>query len=151
MRWCAIVMLAFTVVGVSAGCGASCPNDVDNCGACGATCASACQSGQCNNECELFGACSIGETCSLAVTAASTPSAPAVLWATVCVLRGGVEEGGDCSADGADCDGGLICINTSGATFTCVPLCNDAFPCPGNGQCITNSNIPSGGGYCGGT
>jgi hypothetical protein len=32
-----------------------------------------------------------------------------------------------------------------------VPLCNDAFPCPGNAQCISNSNIPSGGGYCGGT
>ena len=148
-RWCAIAMLAFALFCSGSGCTSSCPDDVDNCGACGATCASTCQSGQCNNECELFGACNIGETCSLALTAASSPGSPAVLWATVCVLRGSVQAGGDCSAAGADCAGGLICINTSGAKFTCVELCNDVYPCT-VGSCITNANIPNHGGYCGG-
>jgi hypothetical protein len=30
-----------------------------------------------------------------------------------------------------------------------VELCNDAVPCT-IGSCVTNSNIPNGGGYCGG-
>lgn len=83
------------------------------------------------------------------MTAASSKSSPAVLWATVCVLRGSVQAGGDCSAAGADCDAGLICLATSSAKFTCVELCNDVYPCT-VGSCVTNSNIPNGGGYCGG-
>lgn len=146
MRWCAVAFVAFTVFCACT----SCPNDVDNCGACGATCASTCTNGKCNNECELFGACNIGETCSLALTSASHPGSPAVLWSTVCVLRGSVQDGADCSAAGADCAGGLICINDNGTSFTCHELCNDTFPCSNGAPCITNSNIPNGGGYCGG-
>jgi len=145
---CAIVAIALAAC-VGAGCSASCPDDVDNCGACGATCASTCTAGTCNNECALFGACNLGETCSLALTSASHPGSPAVLWATVCVLRGSIPAGGDCSAAGANCDSGLICIATSSSKFTCVELCNDVYACT-VGSCITNANIPNGGGYCGG-
>jgi len=145
---CAIVAIAVAAC-VGAGCSASCPDDVDNCGACGATCASTCTAGTCNNECALFGACNLGETCSLALTSASHPGSPAVSWATVCVLRGSIPAGGDCSAAGANCDAGLICIATSSSKFTCVELCNDVYACT-VGSCITNANIPNGGGYCGG-
>jgi hypothetical protein len=121
--------------------------DSNNCGACGAICASTCVDKACVNECALFSNdCGGGATCRVFINGASV-AIDATLWATACSTIGAAQAGDPCGGN-VHCGPNMLCLSTNQSAYTCHPLCDDSHPCLNGKFCETNVNIPNGGGIC---